>query len=393
MKKLILITLLIINTSSYAQWVQVWNGMGQSQTVYSLFNNSSITLAGLYYGGIYYSTNEGLTWSSANISNNYIISDFTYSGTSYYATSNNGIYISGNGSVWSYFGLGNHNVYEISFNNNYIFAGTSSDGVFYSTNNGLNWVQSFLNNKTIYSLAVLNNFVIAGTAYSGIYYSTDNGYIWGQSDLTGLNVERLKFDGTMLYAGTSNGIYKSSNYGSNWVQIGLPGKNVNDLLFYGNYIYVGVDGNGIYYNDKQSQIWHPINDGLPTSYLDVNSLVFTNNYIIAATSGYSNWRRPKSQVSIENITQNTPVEFSLKQNYPNPFNPTTNIRYEIPKTSFVKIVVCDLLGKEIESLVNEKQNPGTYEVKFDASKYPSGVYFYKLISENFTETKKMILIK
>ncbi|MBK8944612.1 MAG: T9SS type A sorting domain-containing protein [Ignavibacteriae bacterium] len=100
-----------------------------------------------------------------------------------------------------------------------------------------------------------------------------------------------------------------------------------------------------------------------------------------------------------------PEKFELSQNYPNPFNPTTKIRYSIPinltyrqageklETANVKIVIFNILGKEIATLVNQKQNHGNYEVTFDASKLNSGIYFYKLISGNFIETKKMIFLK
>ncbi len=89
--------------------------------------------------------------------------------------------------------------------------------------------------------------------------------------------------------------------------------------------------------------------------------------------------------------------FSLSQNYPNPFNPVTNIKFEIPvgngRDRSVKLIVYDLLGKEITTLVNQQMQAGSYSVDWDASNYPSGVYFYKLESENFTESKKMVLIK
>ncbi|MBK7105574.1 MAG: T9SS type A sorting domain-containing protein [Ignavibacteriae bacterium] len=102
-------------------------------------------------------------------------------------------------------------------------------------------------------------------------------------------------------------------------------------------------------------------------------------------------------VEIDNNIQ-TPNDILLNQNFPNPFNPTTKIKYSIPinekrETSNVKILVFDILGKEIATLVNQKQNPGNYEVTFDASEFNSGVYFYKIISGNFIETKKMILMK
>jgi hypothetical protein len=83
----------------------------------------------------------------------------------------------------------------------------------------------------------------------------------------------------------------------------------------------------------------------------------------------------------------------LHQNYPNPFNPSTSIKFEIPKSSPVKLVICDDLGREAVVLVDENLKAGVYEVNWDAGKISSGVYFYKLITGNFTETKRMVLIK
>ena len=105
----------------------------------------------------------------------------------------------------------------------------------------------------------------------------------------------------------------------------------------------------------------------------------------------------ETQVTIE-----TPKVFALNQNFPNPFNPTTIIEYEIPPSpfsekgergEFVSLKVYDVLGREIEMLVNERQNAGDYSVTFDASKLPSGVYFYSLQTEGFRATKEMVLIK
>jgi hypothetical protein len=96
---------------------------------------------------------------------------------------------------------------------------------------------------------------------------------------------------------------------------------------------------------------------------------------------------------VTNISKVIPEGFKLSQNYPNPFNPVTRIKYEIPKNSFVSLKVYDNIGKEIAVLVNESQLPGSYETSFDASKYPSGVYFYKLTANGYSETKRMVLVK
>jgi len=88
-----------------------------------------------------------------------------------------------------------------------------------------------------------------------------------------------------------------------------------------------------------------------------------------------------------------PVEFGLSQNYPNPFNPTTTIGFSIPKAGITKISVYDILGKEVNILVNDNLQPGYYNVNFDAGKLTSGVYFYKMTSGNFSEVKRMVLVK
>jgi hypothetical protein len=98
-------------------------------------------------------------------------------------------------------------------------------------------------------------------------------------------------------------------------------------------------------------------------------------------------------VKITTISNDTPDKYLLYQNYPNPFNPSTNIKYQLTSSNIVTLKVFDINGKEIVTLVNEKQSPGTYSVDWDASQYPSGVYFYTLITNTFTETRKMTLIK
>ena len=96
---------------------------------------------------------------------------------------------------------------------------------------------------------------------------------------------------------------------------------------------------------------------------------------------------------VNNITENTPRSYNLSQNYPNPFNPVTNFGFRIAEFGLVKLTIYDAIGKEIAIIVNEELQPGSYNVDWDASNYPSGVYFYKLESGDFVESKKMVLIK
>ncbi len=106
-------------------------------------------------------------------------------------------------------------------------------------------------------------------------------------------------------------------------------------------------------------------------------------------------------VENENNSDIKPTNFSLSQNYPNPFNPTTNIKFSIPsviasgtkQSQMVTIKVYDILGNEVATLVNEELAPGKYEVRFDAGKFSTGIYFYKLTTGVLSETKKMILLR
>ncbi len=96
--------------------------------------------------------------------------------------------------------------------------------------------------------------------------------------------------------------------------------------------------------------------------------------------------------SVEDYS-NVPLKFELYQNYPNPFNPETIIRFDLPENQFVILKIFDVHGREIETLINQNLNSGTYIIKFDASDLSSGIYFYKLITPKFTKTQKMILLK
>jgi hypothetical protein len=100
-----------------------------------------------------------------------------------------------------------------------------------------------------------------------------------------------------------------------------------------------------------------------------------------------------SPLAIGNEHNKIPSSFELNQNYPNPFNPSTKINYQIASAGNVKLSVYDVLGKEVQVLLDQKQNPGIYQIVWNASNFPSGVYFYKLQTGSFTETRKMMLIK
>ncbi len=98
-------------------------------------------------------------------------------------------------------------------------------------------------------------------------------------------------------------------------------------------------------------------------------------------------------IGISNISTEIPDGYLLSQNYPNPFNPNTKLRFALPKSGFVNLTVFDAVGREVETLVNSQLQNGTYEVDWNGAAYAGGTYFYRLQSNGFVETKKMILVK
>ena len=122
-----------------------------------------------------------------------------------------------------------------------------------------------------------------------------------------------------------------------------------------------------------------------TSSLSIQS---NDTTIFVNVTGYSN-----STIGVTTISSEIPVNYSLSQNYPNPFNPVTNLEFGITNLEFVRLKIYDNLGKEIATLVNQNLKPGSYKYNFDASGLTSGIYFYKLETDNFSATRKMLLVK
>jgi hypothetical protein len=178
----------------------------------------------------------------------------------------------------------------------------------------------------------------------------------------------------------------------------------------GNYIYVSSTAFA-----PTSPTWTYTASGFFSNHLGGCQRLPNGNTIIAeSTSGYMfevnsagtvQWsynrggeivralRYSTSYLTGVNENNTIPVKFELSQNYPNPFNPTTNIKYQIQKSSFVRISVFNSLGQKVSDLVSEKKSAGIYEVEFNAENLSSGIYFYKIEAGDFSDVKKMILIK
>ena len=141
-------------------------------------------------------------------------------------------------------------------------------------------------------------------------------------------------------------------------------------------------------------VWNsPIDQSHPTYSFVFSSPGIHSYYCVYHVSfGMKGTINVQEPTLVKNANQ-MPLTFALEQNYPNPFNPTTEIKYVISKASFVNLNIYDLLGNKVETLVNRKQMSGEYSVVFNASALPSGVYIYQLEAGNFSDARKMILMK
>jgi hypothetical protein len=398
-KFLFLMAVLIFNSSllifnCFGQWVQMSSGMGTNKMVWSLAVIGNNMFAGTDNYGIYLSTNGGYNWTQTSL-NNQNINALAVSGNNIFAgTGDSGVYLStNNGLNWIITALNNKLIFSLAITGNNIFAGTYASGVYLSTNNGQNWTQTSLNNKIIYSLGIKENYIYAGTyENNGVYISTNNGGNWTQS-MYSQSVYDFAFKDSNVFAGAGYGVFKSTNNGTSWTQTSLNNVNVTSFELSDSNIFAGTFYNGVYLTANNGANWVQKNQGLPVG-ITTGALLILNNYIYAGTN-QSVWRRPLSDIlsGTNNISSLIPNAFSLKQNYPNPFNQLTVINYQIPINSHVTLEVYDLLSREVASLVNEILQPGIYETRFDGSRLASGIYFYKLTAGEFTETRRMVLMK
>jgi hypothetical protein len=167
-------------------------------------------------------------------------------------------------------------------------------------------------------------------------------------------------------------------------------------------LFAGTFSSGVFRSTDNGTSWIAVNEGLPHVSPDdtahnvgIAGLVVSGTYLFATTDGRGIFRRPLSEMmtSTQSSSNQLPVAFTLIQNYPNPFNPSTTIKYELPQSAEVTLSVFDILGREVSMLVNERKNAGSYQVKFDGTGLSSGAYFYRLQAGDFTQTKRLMLLK
>jgi photosystem II stability/assembly factor-like uncharacterized protein len=228
-----------------------------------------------------------------------------------------------------------------------------------------------------------------GNSWTTLYYHISS---WGSFTAMFFINANTGFIG----ASSNSNILKTTNGGAGWNNILIPTTNrINSLYFpSASTGYASCYGGQILKTTNGGNNWflQTTNTGsILYSIFFINNLTGycsgDNNTVLKTTDGGG------PPIGINQISAEVPKDFRLDQNYPNPFNPVTNIKFEIPKLSFVKLIVYDMLGREAETLVNEQLNAGTYEINFDGGKLASGIYLYAMKTENFSSSKKLVLIK
>lgn len=240
-----------------------------------------------------------------------------------------------------------------------------------TTNRGINWT------------TINTGLGVDDRIFSIHFTSVNTGYVTANDYNQVLNINTGK-------------ILKTTNGGLNWTNIPLPGNIEGHAKFFYKIRFVNPNtgytvGNytGIVKTTDAGNSW--FREALIAPAL-LNSISFLNGNL-GYTVGGGIIIKTSQLTNIEPLNNIISNDYLLYQNYPNPFNPVTQIKYNLPKAGFVTLKVFDILGKEVAQLVNKYNQPGTYEINWDASHYPSGIYFYKLESDNFSQARKMILLK
>ncbi len=400
-------------------WIPTNSGLNTHITAIALAqSNPNILYAGTLTAGMYKSTNAGTNWVQINSG----LTEYVIYGVQAIVVKSN-----------------DPNTVVCC-----LFNGTSdaTTGVYKTTNGGVSWTGSTtgLINSMHNFLCLISNPGSPNTIYMGssfyvnqtgpcyIYKSYDFGSTWINSS-NGLGIQQTSTDivsslsfSTIdtntflagLYFNTTNGgPYLTTNAGALWVQKagGIPVTTTPGPII--SAVKIKPSSNSVFFlggNSAASSlppggVCRSTNAGL--NWLEINGQSMVQNNAVRAfnyrlgdlilfagvSSNTPGVFEYNCLGAVSGNNNNTPTEFSLNQNYPNPFNPVTVINYQLPKYSIVKLSVYDILGREVEVLVNEYQAAGSYDVKFDGTKLTSGVYFYTLKTEKFTDTKRMLLIK
>jgi photosystem II stability/assembly factor-like uncharacterized protein len=427
MKKFITLFLLALLTSaSVAQWSEQTSGVNTTLYSVSVIDNNMVWICGAG-GKVLRTTNGGVNWaitSSPNssldlyniwgIDSNRALVTGSASTTYVYKTTNAGVNWT---QVFSQSGgFINAIVHLTAVGNEFAMIGDPVGGrwsLWHSNNNGSTWDSAGLYIPQAGSETGYNNsaFDIGPNGSDYFWFGTNNtriyrGYFgsnWIFQPTTGQqnSLAILFVDSLIGVMGGSTGMLSTTNGGTNWVGGAVPGNGSINGFAIGNSI-------GEMFYSRGTSIYQTTNSGVNWVVSTTQTGTYNhmqraradgqfNIWAIRSNGGISKYTYP---IGIKPVSGVVPNSYILYQNFPNPFNPSTKIKFDIttPLTppeggTPVRLVVYDILGKEIRSLVNEQLKAGTYEVEWNAFDYPSGVYFYKLTAGDYAGTKKMVLLK
>lgn len=367
-------------------------------------------------GGVYRSTDGGLKWQLVKelIDVYQLAIDPGNAAVMYAGSHREGIYKSlDGGTSWNGFnsGLSSKEVWSVAVdphNSSVVYAATTG-GLYKSADAGSNWIWINLTYGTVYS--VLADPTTPNTVYAGlegsIHRSNDGGSTWSRlgTDINGWDViYKLAFregNPNVLYAGggylewgTGNprgSVYALASGSSSWSRV-LDGVLCQDIVIDPvdrTEMYVSTYGSGIYRSTNGGSTWSQASSGSP--YLTSYAIAIAGRNVYAAFRYGSIWKT--ATVTAVGSEDQLAFSFALGQNYPNPFNPSTTIEFSLPKTEYVTLQIYNLLGEKVTTLASERLQAGTHSVRWNAVGIPSGVYFYRLQAGEFTETKKLILLR
>jgi len=272
-----------------------------------------------------------------------------------------------------------------------------------TTNGGTTWAQVPTAPAQVGGEAGWNNaFYILGsnmwwgTNQTRAYRSTDMGATWTSGVTTGsVNSYAIHYNSPTTGLAGGNAMTLSTNGGANYATITAPGTtgNINSLEGNGSDWWATRTGNTVYRSTNGGTNWTTAYTLTGAAFNDMDFTLSNGCPVGWAVSSAGLIAKMSAVTGITSIGGEVPSAYSLNQNYPNPFNPETNINFSIPKSGLVTLKIYDISGKEVSTLVNEVKNAGSYIVGFNASNLPSGAYFYRIQTDGFADTKKMMLIK